>query len=245
MITDRLPILELRHVESEGPGAYTSVLEEYAPLVTVRLWQSQPLPDLGGFSAIVVMGGPMGANDGPTVPWIDDEIAYLRGAVAAGIPVWGVCLGSQLLAAALGAPVRKGEVPEVGVHELEMSDAGASDPVWGDAPAVFSALQWHSDTFDLPKGAVLLASSRDYPHQLFRYDKSYAIQFHLEADGDMARRWLQIAEYVSALEHALGAGAAQGFLAGVVAAEPDTIKLAREAIRRWLDVVFPAESAGP
>ena len=238
MNPDRLPILELRHVESEGPAAYSPVLEEYAPVVTVRMWRSQPLPDLHKFSAIIAMGGPMGANDGRTFPWIDEEIAYLRAATDAGVPVWGVCLGAQLLAAALGARVYTGQLPEVGVLELSMTDDAKSDPVWGDLPRVFSALQWHSDSFDLPRGALRLAGSNAYRNQLFRHGNSYGVQFHLEADGNLARRWLEIDEYVSALEQTLGAYSVPHFLADIEVAQYETVKLARHAIRRWLDILF-------
>ncbi len=238
MNPDRLPILELRHLEAEGPAAYSPVLEEYAPVVTVRLWRSQPLPDLHKFSAIIAMGRPMGAHDGRSFPWIDEEIAYLRAASDAGVPVWGVCLGAQLLAVALGARVYTGRLPEVGVLELSMTDDAKSDPVWGDLPRVFSALQWHSDSFDLPAGALRRAGSNAYRNQLFRHGNSYGVQFHLEADGDLARRWLEIDEYVSALEQTLGAYSVPHFLAGIEGAQYETVKLARHAIRRWLGTVF-------
>ena len=214
------------------------MLEEYAPVVTVRLWRSQPLPDLHKFSAIIAMGRPMGAHDGRSFPWIDEEIAYLRAASDAGVPVWGVCLGAQLLAVALGARVYTGRLPEVGVLELAMTDEAESDPVWSDFPRVFSALQWHSDSFDLPAGALRRAGSNAYRNQLFRHGNSYGVQFHLEADGELARRWLEIDEYVSALEQTLGAGSAPHFLAGIEGAQYETVKLARHAIRRWLGTVF-------
>ncbi|MFD1210608.1 type 1 glutamine amidotransferase [Arthrobacter sp. GCM10027362] len=227
-------ILELRHVEPEGPAAYLPVLHEYAEVETVRLWQ-EPVPQGRDFSAVVVMGGPMGANDGGQLPWIDEEIAFLRAAVAAGTPVWGVCLGAQLLAAALGARVQAGPRPEVGVLPVRLTGDGAADPVWGGLPVSFPVLQWHSDTFELPAESVLLASSPQYPHQLFRHGNSYGVQFHLEADAALAGQWLGIEDYRQALEQVLGPGAAPDVLAALRQVEAGMVQHAQSAIRRWLE----------
>ncbi|WP_068162508.1 type 1 glutamine amidotransferase [Rhodococcus phenolicus] len=228
--------LELRHVECEGPAEYLPALEEYGPVRTVRLWR-EPLPDTLDHRAIVVMGGPMGAYDGAVVPWIDDEIDYLRSALAAGVPVWGVCLGAQLLAAALDAKVYPGGAPEVGVCDVELTDAAASDPVWGEVPASFPTLQWHGDTFDLPVGATLLASSPAYPNQLFRHGRSYGVQFHLEAGPEVAAEWLAIDEYRGALERTLGAGAAEAVLAELGSVHSQTSAQAHAVMTRWLESI--------
>ena len=155
--------------------------------------------------------------------------------------MWGVCLGSQLLAAALGATVRTGGAPEVGVLDVELTAEAADDPVWGEHPPHFKALQWHGDTFDVPPGATHLATSTAYPGQLFRHGRSYGIQFHLEADGAMAREWLDIPAYADALEQTLGAGADEALVAAIDAAEADTVALADRAVRRWLDLVLPTQ----
>ena len=169
-----LPILELRHIECEPPGSYLPTLEKYGPIHTVRLWEESVPADPADYAAIIVMGGPMGANDGGALPWIDDEIDFLRRAVDAGVGVWGVCLGAQMLAAALGARVYTGPVPEVGVVDVTLTEAGRADPVWGEMGDVaIRALQWHSDTFELPPSATLLARSTAYPNQVFRAGRSY------------------------------------------------------------------------
>lgn len=241
MSARHLPILELRHIECEGPGAYTAVLKEYAPVTTVRLWR-EPIPSHLEFSAIVVMGGPMAAYDGPLFAWIDDEIAYLRRAIAADIPVWGVCLGSQLLAAALGARVYADTIPEVGVKQVALTEEAEADPVWGGFPREFPVLQWHGDTFELPEGAARLASSQQCPNQLFRHGRNYGIQFHIEADGAMAREWLAVDEYAASLEKALGVGAATKLLTDVDDAEATNLALADQAARRWLENVFGVDA---
>ncbi len=152
------------------------------------------------------MGGPMGVGDQGEVEWLASEIEYIRDLVESDVPVWGVCLGSQLLAAALGARVYTGAVPEVGVEEITLTVEGRQDPVWGDLPSTFPAMQWHSDTFDIPNGAVRLAGSAKYPNQLFRYKQSYAVQFHLEASSEVAREWMELAEYRDSLHGFAGSG---------------------------------------
>lgn len=232
------PILELRHVECEPPAAYTPVLTRYAPVVTARVWR-EPVPaDPADYSAIIVMGGPMGANDGPQLLWIDDEIDFLRRALGT-TPIWGVCLGSQLLAAALGARVYVGDVPEVGVVEHTFTEDAPHDPVWGDhADSTFPALQWHSDSFDLPSDATLLASTPAYRNQLFRSGDNYGIQFHLEADEGLAREWLEIEEYRTALESAVGTEKVPTLLDEIAAAQETTVPLAHNVIENWLRLVL-------
>ena len=243
-------ILELRHVECEPPAAYLPALAEHAEVVTVRVWR-EPLPERHRFAAIIAMGGPMGVNDRADLPWIDDEIGYLREATAAGVPVWGVCLGAQLLAAALGAAVYSGPVPEVGIAEVELTAAGADDPVWGgvvcdgtvrgdtvrgDTGPRLVTMQWHGDTFDVPPGAELLASSALYPNQLFRHGGSYGIQFHVEADAALARQWLNIPAYAEALRRALGEHGTQTLLDELAAEQVSMTAAALRAARRWMGV---------
>lgn len=238
-----MKIIELRHVEPEGPAAYLPALERFGEVTTVRLW-TDPLPGPDGWDVAIVMGGPMGANDGGTVPWIDAEIRFVQALLAHDVPIWGVCLGAQLLAAALGARVWTGRRPEVGVLDIGLTAAGRRDPVLGDLPAAFPALHWHGDSFDLPEGAELLASSAAYPHQLFRAGRCYGVQFHLEVDAPLARQWLDIDEYRIALEQTLGDGAADDVLADVQAVSERTAAWASQVMERWLAVLAAAEAPG-
>ncbi|NDZ96528.1 type 1 glutamine amidotransferase [Streptomyces sp. SID6673] len=241
--TQRIRVLELRHAEVETPGAYSTALDELADVETVRAWQ-EPLPDtMTGFDAIIVMGGPMGVGDADAIPWIASEIAFLRDAVAVGIPVWGVCLGSQLLAAALGADVFRGDVSEIGVREVTLNSDGIADPVWGATPsAAFETVQWHFDTFALPAGATLLAGSALYPNQLFRYGNSYGVQFHLEAGGALIRRWLH-GESRNEVEAAIGRAAVDRFADDAANAEALTAPLSAAVMRRWLASVATHRTA--
>ena len=142
--------------------------ERGAELHRVELDEGEPLPDWREFDAIVAMGGPMSANDDAELPWLTGEKQLVSDAVRAGKPYWGVCLGVQLLAASLGARVYPGPEPEVGLLPVSLTGEARSDPVFGEAPHELVTLQWHGDTFDLPDGAVRLASSPAYPNQAFR-----------------------------------------------------------------------------
>ena len=130
----------------------------------------------------------------------------------AGTPYWGICFGAQLLAGALGAEVVRGPRPRSACCRCTLTPAAAADPVFAALPATLPALQWHSDTFALPAGAVHLASSPAYPNQAFRWGRAYGLQFHLEAPAALVEEWLAIPEYAAALRATLGDGAAVPFI---------------------------------
>lgn len=236
--TARLRVLELRHAETEPPGAYSAVLDELAEVHTVRVWRD-PLPDeIAGIDAIVAMGGAMGVGDADRLPWLAEEIDFLTAAIRLDIPVWGVCLGSQLLAAALGADVMRAPSPEVGVRRVVLNEPGRADPVWGGLPnPEFVTVQWHFDTFALPDGAELLASSVQCRHQLFRFGRSYGVQFHAEAGEAMVRTWLSHAESHAAVTATIGREATDRFPHDAAQAEVTTVPMAHAVMRRWLDLV--------
>jgi GMP synthase-like glutamine amidotransferase len=228
-------VLALQHIACEPPAAYEDeLLSRGLDLVRVELDDGESLPDWRGFAAIVVMGGPMGAYDEAEHAWLTAEKQLIRDAVAADVPVWGVCLGSQLLAAALGARVYRAEEPEVGVLPVELTPAASEDPVFGAAPPTFPALQWHGDTFELPPEATLLASSPMYPNQAFRVGRSYGLQFHIEVPLELAAQWGDVPAYVESLEATLGPGALDRLLAEVAEAAPDMVALARRLFGNWL-----------
>src|SRR5579864_5191516 len=116
MTAGRPRLLVLQHIACEPPGAYEDeLLERGGDLTRVMVDQNQPLPDLEDFDAMIVMGGPMGAYEEDRLPWLRAEKELIAAAVGRGTPVWGVCLGAQLLAASLGALVAPGSEPEIGV----------------------------------------------------------------------------------------------------------------------------------
>jgi GMP synthase (glutamine-hydrolysing) len=187
------PWCVLQHEAFEGPGAVAEAIDRAGhSLVVVRIDQGEPVPAtdaVGDLAGLVVMGGPMGVND-ENLAWLAQERALLKAAVEADLPVLGVCLGAQQLAAALGAVVAAGPEPEIGVGEVHLTPAGLRDPVLGRAGSTVACMHWHGDTFTLPDGAVLLASSDLFPHQAFRYGRrAYGLQFHIELTTSLVGHW--------------------------------------------------------
>ncbi|MFM9125197.1 MAG: type 1 glutamine amidotransferase [Actinomycetota bacterium] len=232
-----MDILVLQHIRCEPPAAYGEALTARGHgLHPVEVDEGEPLPDWREYGAVVAMGGPMGAYEDAEHPWLAAEKRLIHDAVAAGLPYFGACLGVQLLAAALGARVYPGPAPEVGLLEVQLTDAGRRDPVASILPASFTTLQWHGDTFDLPEGAVSLFSSPAYPNQGFRYGEvAYGVQFHLEVDAALADEWSRVPAYREAADRVLGAGGLDGLLDGVRANADRMIPHARTLSDAWLD----------
>jgi GMP synthase (glutamine-hydrolysing) len=138
---------------------------------------------LGQASGLIVMGGPMGVYETERYPWIKDELRLLRRALDHDAPVLAICLGAELLAAALGADVRRSDEAEIGWFPVELADQAANDPLFGAAPKSFTALHWHGDIFDLPPAATHLAHSEKTRQQAFRTGRAWGLLFHLEADA--------------------------------------------------------------
>jgi GMP synthase (glutamine-hydrolysing) len=179
----RMHVLSIRHVEREGSAAIGDALRARAiEERVVRIDCGDPVPDgLGDARGLLVMGGPMGVYEADRFPHLRDEIRLIERAVADGVPVLGVCLGSQLIAAALGASVAPGKQLEVGWREVRLRDTAQTDPLWEGSPASLVPLHWHGDVFELPAGAVSLASSELTEHQAFRYgSRTWGLLFHLE-----------------------------------------------------------------
>jgi GMP synthase-like glutamine amidotransferase len=227
-------LLVLQHAGCEPPGVYEDVLRERRVEFERVVVADEQLPDWRVHAAIVAMGGAMGAYEEDAYPWLAAEKRLVAAAVAAGTPYWGVCLGAQVLAAALGAAVRPGLSPELGVMDVELTPAAAEDAVFAGAPPRFSALQWHGDTYDLPAGATRLARSERYEQQAFALGSAYGVQFHLEVDGVLAAEWMEVPDYVAELEELDGPEAPARMLAEVHGAEAETVPLARELFTRWL-----------
>jgi GMP synthase-like glutamine amidotransferase len=152
-----------------------------------------------------------------------------------------VCLGAQLLAASLGAAVAPGSEPEVGVLPVYRTEAAVSDPVFSGLPESFPALQWHSDTFELPVGAVALASSDAYENQAFVVNRAYGLQFHVEVGTALASEWGEVPAYAQSLEGIMGDGALPRLLAQIKEHEREMTTLARALFARWLEHVVGPE----
>lgn len=171
----------LQHVPFEGLGYIEDwITKNNYRLSETRLYDNPNFPALESFDMLVIMGGPMGTYEEGKYSWLKDEKAFVRKAIDAGKIVVGVCLGSQIIASVLGAAVYPNKEKEIGWLPITFTDDFARNlfESEGEASTVF---QWHGDTFDLPKGARLLASSEACVNQAFLYkEKVLGIQFHLE-----------------------------------------------------------------
>ncbi|MCX5086285.1 methyltransferase domain-containing protein [Streptomyces sp. NBC_00401] len=175
----------VQHVRAEGPYALGEALVAAGLRLRVcRVWAGDPLPEsLAGVEALVVMGGPMAAYSDDGFPTRGAELALLREALAAEVPVLGVGLGARLLAVAAGGVARTGSGSQVGWAEVRTGPAADRDPLFAGAPARLRVLHRHGDTMELPDGAALLASCERYPVQAFRVGGSaWGLRFHLEVD---------------------------------------------------------------
>jgi GMP synthase (glutamine-hydrolysing) len=182
-----------QHVPFEPLGTLNAQFKESGFRIRYVNFDRQPAAriSIARYNGLVVLGGPMAADQTDRHPNLSYEKDAIREAAALGIPVLGICLGAQLIAASLGGRTLRGSAPEFGWTRVAPTDAGRQDPLIGHFDAPEWIFQWHSDTFTLPRNAVLLASSEGCAHQAFRIgERVYGLQFHLEADRALIRRWL-------------------------------------------------------
>jgi GMP synthase-like glutamine amidotransferase len=174
----------LQHVAFEDLGGIEPWLRERGHDVSgCRVYEDTCFPAMPDFDWLIVMGGPMGIHDDADNPWLPRERRFIGRALREGKLVLGICLGAQFLADALGARVHKNGEPEIGWFTLRATDEALQSATFSEVPAEFTALHWHGDTFEVPEGATLLASSDATAHQAFEADggRVLGLQFHLEA----------------------------------------------------------------
>jgi len=172
------------------PGIYGEHLRASgAPHRLLRLDAGASLPALAPGDGCIVFGGYMGVHDEADYPYLRPLKAFLGEAVEAGLPVLGICLGGQLLAAALGGTVSAGCRGEKGVCTLDLTPEGAADPLFAGLPSPFAAFEWHNDSFTVPPQALHLAASAACPGQAFRWRNAWGLQFHPEVDRQIVGAW--------------------------------------------------------
>lgn len=190
-------VLIIKNVFTEGPGTIADYLHaEKMPFSLCDLSIGDAVPDPGPFTHLLIMGGPMAVYEMDRYPYLKNEARLIDQAVKANKHVLGVCLGAQMVAHALGARVYAGGRKEIGWYEVAITPEGMKDPLMSslalDGKSAAQVFQWHGDTFDLPSGAVRLASSELYPNQAFRFsDRVYALQFHIEVTPKIVFDWLK------------------------------------------------------
>lgn len=174
-----------------GGGTFEQHAVDRGDELTVWVASDTTTPGMpSDYDAIMVFGGVMHPDQDAEHPWLAGETEFLRQTMAEGVPLLGVCLGAQLIARAAGSWIGPAEKGEVGWHEVELTEAGSSDPVVGAAfPTRFDAFQWHYYTWELPAGAELLAAN-GAARQAYRLgDNTWAVQFHPEVNAGMLDYW--------------------------------------------------------
>ncbi|MBF0553117.1 MAG: type 1 glutamine amidotransferase [Nitrospirae bacterium] len=189
-----MSVLIIKNIDSEGPGTIEDYIKEKSIPYRIVNIAREPAPDTDGFDTLVIMGGPMSVNDGDD--YLSKEEDLVRLFIGKGKKVLGICLGSQMIAKALGAKVYKGPAPEIGWYSIATSRAGMADEAFSRLAVKdtsdLTVFHWHGETFDLPEGAVRLASNALYPNQAFKYGTGvYAFQFHIEVNREMVYGWMR------------------------------------------------------
>lgn len=186
-------VTAIRHVHFEDLGVLEQILTSCGTSVRYVDAGAEDLSSLCRLkdALLVVLGGPIGAYQERQYPFLADELRILEKRLARGLPTLGICLGAQLMARALGARVYPGPKKEIGWGPLTLTDAGSRSSIRHLTGAKTPVLHWHGDTFDLPDGATLLASTTAYPNQAFAWaNAALGLQFHAEVRVPNIERWL-------------------------------------------------------
>ena len=191
-------VLVFQHVPYEILGTLDPLLRGEGYRIRYVNFGREPdaEPCVDKYQGLIILGGPMNVDMTDAYPHLETEVRLIRRAMDQGIPILGICLGAQLIAKTLGAKVGKNPEKEIGWYDISLTEAGKQDPVMGHLEDTRPIFEWHGDTFDLPKGAVHLATGTSCTNQAFRYgDNVYGFQFHMEVDAALVDRWLNTPVY--------------------------------------------------
>lgn len=239
-----MKLLVLQHVRVEHPGVFRDFLRaDGVQIDTVQLGDGEKIPPLDPYGMMLVMGGPQDVWQENQHPWlVEEKSAIRRFVVDMERPYLGICLGHQLLAAAIGGSVVLAERAEVGVMPVSMTQAGKADPFLQGIPDPLTVLQWHSaEVTFLPSNTQVLAASEACAIQAFRYGRhAYGLQCHVEITPDTVPEWAAIPEYAMALEKLMGAGASTALEATVEKQLPSFRRNAEMLYRNYMKIIEPA-----
>lgn len=231
-----------QHVDVEHPGILREFMQaDGITWDTIELDTGDRVPDVAGYDGLIVMGGPMDVWEEQEHPWLVAEKAAIRRAVQdLGLPYLGVCLGHQLLAAALGGTVTKAAVGEVGIHAVDLTAAGVAHPFFAGVPARFECLQWHGAEVRVPPpGAAVLAASPACAVQALAVGpRAFGFQFHVEVIASTVDDWYAIPAYRDGLHRALGADGVGPFRAATSERMGSFNALARRLYDNWKVAAF-------
>jgi GMP synthase (glutamine-hydrolysing) len=234
----RPKILVFQHVPYEPLGTLDPLLKAAGFRIRYVNFGRNPWlrPALDKYAALIVLGGPMNSDQIDTYPNLITEVDIIREAVDRDMSVLGICLGAQLLAKALGGSVSRNASREIGWHEIELTSAGAADPVLSTFAQRQKVFQWHEDGIKLPRQALHLASSPASEVQAFRHGEHvYGFQFHLEVDGPLIDRWLTIPGHRTVRDEERGNVDADGIRSQTSQSIEDLQALSQETFSRWID----------
>ena len=228
-------VLAIVNQRDAGLGVFAEAIEESGGAVDewTMAERRQPPADPSAYDAVLVLGGAMNVDEEDRHGWIAEEKALLRELLEREVPMLGVCLGAQMLAAAAGAEPRRASRPEIGWHQVEITAEGKDDPVLGPLAPAFEAFQWHSYEFPLPAGAVPLARSEVCLQGCRIGERAWALQFHPEVSDADLRQWIDRYE---ADPDAIRIGIDPAVLGAETEAKIGGFnELGRQLCNRWLD----------
>jgi GMP synthase (glutamine-hydrolysing) len=233
-------LLVFQHVAVEPLGTLDALIRARGHRIRFHNFERHPdaEPDVDRYRGLVVLGGPMNVEDQHRRPHLKTELKAIERALEQGKPVLGICLGAQLLAHVLGAPVQRHRQAEIGWYDLEMSAEGRRDTVLGAAGERLPVFQWHSYSYDLPSGAMHLARTETCEQQAFRFGSNvYGFQFHLEADEAVIERWLTLPSFRAELAAAGLPTDEQGIRAATATLVAATRRSADTVFNNFLDLI--------